>query len=44
VSSVKNPEGARHIANYLPTPDFDPEAPTGQPEYADHAVGKVAVR
>ncbi|MGV8991226.1 MAG: WD40/YVTN/BNR-like repeat-containing protein [Thiobacillus sp.] len=41
VSSLKYPEGARYIVKYLPTPDFDPEAPTGQPEYKDATVFKI---
>ena len=41
VLSVKYPEGARHIVQYLPTPDFDPEAPQGQPEYKDATVYKI---
>jgi len=41
VSSVKYPEGARYIVKYLPTPDFDPEAPVGQPEYKDATVFKI---
>ena len=31
VLSLKYPEGARHIIQYLPTPDFNPEAPAGEP-------------
>lgn len=41
ISSLKYPEGARHIAQVLPTPDFDPEAPAGTPEYADATVYKI---
>ena len=41
VLSVKYPDGARHIVQYLPTPDFDPEAPQGQPEYKDATVYKI---
>lgn len=41
VTSIKFPEGARHIVNYMPTPDFDPEAPTAQAEYADAIVLKI---
>lgn len=41
VMSVKYPSGARYIVKYLPTPDFDPEAPTAQPEYADATVYKI---
>ncbi len=41
VLSLKYPEGARYIVKYLPTPDFDPEAPTGQPEYKDATVFKI---
>ncbi|ROQ20765.1 BNR/Asp-box repeat protein [Marinimicrobium koreense] len=41
ISSLKYPEGARHIAQVLPTPDFDPEAPAGTPEYANATVYKI---
>lgn len=41
VLSLKYPDGARYIVKYLPTPDFDPEAPTGQPEYKDATVFKI---
>lgn len=41
LSTLKYPEGARHIVQVLPTPDFDPEAPTGQPEYADATLYKI---
>lgn len=41
ISSLKYPEGARHIAQVMPTPDFDPEAPAGKPEYADATVYKI---
>lgn len=41
VASIKYPKGARQIAQYLPTPDFDPDAPTGEPEYADASVYKI---
>jgi len=41
ITSLKYPQGARHIVQYLPTPDFDPEAPTGQPEYKDATVYKI---
>jgi photosystem II stability/assembly factor-like uncharacterized protein len=41
VLSLKYPEGARYIVKVLPTPDFDPTAPTGQPEYADATVFKI---
>jgi hypothetical protein len=41
VTSLKYPEGARYIVKYLPTPDFDPESPAGQPEYADATVFKI---
>lgn len=39
--SIKYPEGARHIVQYLPTPDFDPNAPAGKPEYKDAIVYKI---
>lgn len=39
--SIKYPQGARYIVKYLPTPDFDPEAPVGQPEYKDATVLKI---
>jgi hypothetical protein len=41
VSTSKYPEGSRYIVKVLPTPDFDPNAPTGQPEYADATVYKI---
>ena len=41
VLSLVYPKGARHIAQYLPTPDFDPMAPKGQPEYKDAKVYKI---
>ncbi|MDJ0832544.1 MAG: hypothetical protein QNJ69_03415 [Gammaproteobacteria bacterium] len=41
LSSVKYPKGARYVVKYLPTPDFDPDSPTGQPEYADASVYKI---
>lgn len=41
ISSLKYPKGARYIVKVLPTPDFDPLAPTGQPEYADATVLKI---
>ena len=41
VLSLKYPKGARHIVQYLPTPDFDPNAPAGQPEYRDATVYKI---
>ena len=41
VLSLKYPKGARYIVKYLPTPDFDPEAPVGEPEYKDASVLKI---
>lgn len=41
VLSLKYPEGARYVVKVLPTPDFDPLAPTGQPGYADATVLKI---
>lgn len=41
ILTVKYPEGARHIVQYLPSPDFDPTAPAGQAEYADATVFKI---
>lgn len=41
LSSLKYPEGARYIVKVLPTPDFDPTAPTGAPEYKDATVLKI---
>lgn len=38
---IKFPEGARYIVKYLPTPDSEPEAPTGSPEYQDAIVLKI---
>ncbi len=39
--SIKYPAGARHIAQYVPTPDFDPDTPQGEPEYRDASVYKI---
>lgn len=39
--ALKYPPGARHIVQYLPTPDFDPQAPAGQPEYRDATLLKI---
>lgn len=41
ITSLKYPKGARYIVKYLPTPDFNPEAPSAQPEYADATVLKI---
>ncbi|WP_440905265.1 WD40/YVTN/BNR-like repeat-containing protein [Catenovulum sp. SX2] len=41
VLSLKYPEGARYIVKYLPTEDFDPEAPAKEPEYKDATVYKI---
>lgn len=41
LSSLKYPEGARHIVNYMPTPDFDPATPAAQAEYTDAIVYKI---
>ncbi|WP_409525731.1 WD40/YVTN/BNR-like repeat-containing protein [Nitrincola sp. MINF-07-Sa-05] len=41
LSTLKYPEGARHILQYLPTPDFEAEAPTGEPDYANATVYKI---
>jgi len=41
VLSLKYPQGARHIVQYLPTPDFDPHAPVGEPTYKDATVYKI---
>ncbi|MBN0989473.1 WD40/YVTN/BNR-like repeat-containing protein [Amphritea pacifica] len=41
LQSVRFPPGARQIIQYLPTPDFNPEAPEGQPEYRDATVLKI---
>lgn len=41
ITSIKYPEGARHIVQYIPTEDFDPEAPAGEPEYKDAIVYKI---
>ena len=40
-ASIKYPKGARHITQYLPTPDFDAAAPVGKPEYSDASVYKI---
>ena len=39
--AIKYPAGAPYIVKYLPTPDFDPEAPAAEPEYQDAAVYKI---
>ncbi len=39
--SIKYPAGARYIVKYLPTADYDPEAPAAEPEYQDAAVYKI---
>ncbi|MCG8315768.1 MAG: hypothetical protein MI976_21370, partial [Pseudomonadales bacterium] len=41
VTAIKYPEGARHIVQVIPTPDFDPEAPQGEPEYQEASVYKI---
>lgn len=41
ISTLKYPKGARYIVKYLPTPDFNPEAPSAQPEYANATVLKI---
>ncbi len=41
LSSLKYPEGARYIVKVLPTPDFDPTAPAGAPEYQAATVLKI---
>jgi photosystem II stability/assembly factor-like uncharacterized protein len=41
ITSLKYPKGARYIVKYLPTPDFDPESPSAQPEYGDATVLKI---
>lgn len=41
ISSLKYPNGARYIVKYLPTPDFNPESPSAQPEYGDATVLKI---
>ena len=41
ITSVKYPDGARYIVKVLPTADFDPEAPTGQPDYGNASVYKI---
>lgn len=41
ITSLKYPEGARYIVKYLPTPDFNPESPAAQPEYANATVLKI---
>ncbi|MGF1548789.1 MAG: WD40/YVTN/BNR-like repeat-containing protein [Thiotrichales bacterium] len=39
--SPKYPAGARYIVKVLPTEDFDPNAPAGEPEYAGASVHKI---
>lgn len=41
VMSVKYPKDARYIVKYLPSPDFNPESPTAQAEYANATVYKI---
>ncbi|HEY0562872.1 MAG TPA: sialidase family protein [Methylophilus sp.] len=41
ISSLKYPTGARYIVKYLPTPDFNAEAPSAQAVYADASVLKI---
>lgn len=41
ISTLKYPKGARYIVKYLPTPDFNPEAPSAQPEYANATILKI---
>lgn len=41
VLSLKYPQGARYIVQYLPTPDFDPQTPAKAPEYGDATVYKI---
>ena len=41
ITSLKYPQGARYIVKYLPTPDFNPESPSAQPEYANATVLKI---
>ena len=39
--SIKYPEGARFVAQYLPSPDEDPAAAAKAPEYKDATVLKI---
>lgn len=39
--SIKYPAGARHIEQYIPAPDFDPDAPSREPQYKDACVYKI---
>ncbi len=41
VMSLKYPKDARYIVKYLPSPDFNPESPTAQAEYANATVYKI---
>lgn len=41
ISSLKYPEGARYIVKYLSTPDFSPDSPSAQEEYANACVLKI---
>ncbi|ACT48708.1 WD40/YVTN/BNR-like repeat-containing protein [Methylotenera mobilis] len=41
LTSLKYPQGARYIVKYLPTPDFNPESPSSQPEYANASLLKI---
>lgn len=41
VLTVIYPKGARHIAQVVPSDDFDSNAPQGKPEYKDASVYKI---
>jgi len=39
--SIKFPEGSRYIAKYIPTEDFDADAPVAAAEYQDASIYKI---
>lgn len=39
--TLQYPKGARYIVKLMPTPDFDPNAPSGEPQYQDASVLKI---
>lgn len=41
ISSLKYPKDSRYIVKYLPTPDFNPEAPSALPEYGNASILKI---
>ena len=41
ILSLQYPKGARYIEQVMPTPDFDPSAPQGEPQYQNASVLKI---